>query len=96
MLKHLVFMKFKPGTTDAQIADLEESLGALPDIIPEIREYVFGRDVLRSERSYDFAIVSSFDDLEALGRYQVYPEHQAVIGKVKALAESVVAVDFDY
>ncbi len=96
MIKHLVFFKFTPETTDAQIADLEAALGALPDVIPEIKEFVFGRDVVRSERSYDFALVSSFDDLDALGRYQVHPDHQAVIGKVKAMASSVVAVDFDY
>ncbi|BCR03625.1 stress responsive protein [Desulfuromonas versatilis] len=96
MLKHLVFMKFKPETSDAQIAAIEEALGALPDAIPEIKEFVFGRDVVRSERSYDFGLVSSFDDLEAMGRYQVHPDHQAALVLIKAAVSGVVAVDFEY
>jgi hypothetical protein len=96
MIKHVVFMKFKDGTTDEAIADLEQSLGELPDRIEEIREYVFGRDVIHSDRSCDFAIVSSFDDLAALDRYQIHPDHQVVVGKVKKISQSVQAVDFEY
>jgi hypothetical protein len=96
MIKHVIFMKFKDGTTDEAIADLEQSLGELPDRIEEIREYVFGRDVIHSDRSCDFAIVSSFDDLAALDRYQIHPDHQVVVGKVKKISQSVQAVDFEY
>ena len=62
MLKHVVLFKFKPETTEEDIDILATGLGALPEIITEIREFVFGRDVVRSERSYDFGLVSSFDD----------------------------------
>lgn len=95
MLKHVVFFKFKPETGETEIADLENSLRALPAVIQEIREFVVGRDVVHSERSYDLALISSFDDLPAMGRYQVHPDHQAVIAKVKALCAGVVAVDFE-
>jgi quinol monooxygenase YgiN len=95
MLKHVVFFKFKPETGETEIADLENSLRALPEIIQDIREFVVGRDVVRSERSYDLALISAFDDLAAMGRYQVHPDHQAVIAKVKALCAGVVAVDFE-
>jgi hypothetical protein len=95
MLKHVVFFKFKPEAGSADIADLENSLRALPAVIPEIREFVVGRDVVRSERSYDLALISAFDDLSAMNRYQVHPDHQAVVAKVKALCNGVVAVDFE-
>lgn len=95
MLKHVVFFKFKPEAGAADIADLEKSLRALPAVIPEIREFVVGRDVVRSERSYDLALISGFDDLAAMNSYQVHPDHQAVIAKVKALCAGVVAVDFE-
>ncbi len=96
MIKHIVFMKFNDGVTDEQIAELERGLAALPQSIREIKEYVFGRDVIRSERSYDFALVSAFQDLEALQRYQVHPEHQKVVSIVKALSQSILAVDFEF
>jgi hypothetical protein len=95
MLKHVVFMKFKEETTDGQISDLERSLGALPAVIPEIKLYEHGRDVVRSERSYDFCLVSAFEDLEALKRYQVHPDHVAVLNKVREMCGSILAVDFE-
>ena len=96
MIKHLVLLKFKAEATDNDIADLEQSVGALPAVIPEIKGYEFGRDVVRSERSYDFAIVSAFDNLATMQRYQVHPAHQAAAGKARILSESVVLVDFEY
>ena len=96
MLKHVVFMKFKAGVTDADIAELEAGLAALPAAISEIREFVFGRDILHSERSFDFALVSAFDDLDAMKRYQVHPNHVVVLGKVKELSEINRIVDFTF
>jgi len=94
MIKHIVFMKFKKGVTDKDVAELEKLMAALPGRIPEIKEYLFGRDVVHSERSYDFALISAFDDLDALKRYQPHPDHQPVLAKVKELSETILAVDF--
>ncbi len=95
MLTHVVLFKFKSDTTEDKIQQLLTDLGELPGIIDEIREFRFGRDVVKSERSYDLGLVSSFDDREALQRYQVHPDHQKVIAHVRAIASSVVAVDFE-
>jgi hypothetical protein len=96
MIKHIVFMKFKAGVTDKDIAELEKGLGGLPGRIQEIKEYQFGRDIVRSERSFDFALVSAFDDLDAMKRYQVNPNHLPVVAKVKEMSESILAVDFTF
>ena len=96
MIKHLVLLKFKAEATDNDIADLEQSVGALPAVIPEIKGYEFGRDVVRTEKSYDFALVSAFDTLEAVKRYQVHPAHQVAAGKARSLSESMVLVDFEF
>jgi len=95
MIQHVVFFKFKAETSEEQVDAIADGLSGLPERIEEIRGFVFGRDVIRSERSYDFALVSTFDDLAALDRYQVHPEHQKVVALVKAAAQSVVAVDFE-
>ena len=94
MLKHVVFFKFKDGVGEEEIVGLEKSLAALPPAIPEILSYEFGRDVVRSERSCDLALVSSFKDLQSMQRYQKHPAHQIVSRKVNELCESVLAVDF--
>lgn len=95
MITHVVLFKFKPETTAAEIQKLAEGLGGLPQLIEEIREFRFGADVIQSERSYDFGLISSFKDLDALQRYQVHPEHQLVVAHVKAISSGVVAVDFE-
>jgi len=66
MINHVVLMKFKPGASQADIEDLEKSLDDLPNKIIEIHSYEFGRDLVRSDRSYDFALVSLFANLQTL------------------------------
>ena len=95
MLHHIVLFKFKPDTDDEQVAALETMLEALPEQIIEIQLYEFGRDVVRSDRSYDFALVSGFANLAAMQRYQVHPEHQKVIAHVREICKDVRAVDFE-
>jgi hypothetical protein len=95
MITHVVLFKFKAETTEDEIQQLVEGLGGLPQAIEDIREFRFGTDVIHSERSYDLGLVSSFEDLDALQRYQIHPEHQKVVAQVKAITSGVVAVDFD-
>ena len=96
MIQHVVLMKFKPNTTPKDVQELENALGKLPDRITEIKAYAFGRDVVRSERSYDFALVSLIADLDALERYQKHPEHLKVGQVIRNLCENIIAVDFEY
>jgi quinol monooxygenase YgiN len=95
MLTHVVLFKFKPETTAEQAIQLEAGLKELPQLIGEIREFRVGRDVIGSERSYDLGLISAFDDLAAMQRYQVHPAHQDVVTLVKTLCAGVVAVDFN-
>jgi hypothetical protein len=95
MIKHVVLAKFKPEVTKEDIARLRKSLAALPEIIPEIKGYDFGEDV-RSDKSFDFALVSTFVNIEALKRYLTQSDH-VVVGKyIRSLCEGLQIVDFDY
>jgi len=95
MLNHVVLLKFKSGVSNADIEELEKMLDDLPNRIPEIHSYEFGRDVVRSQRSFDFALVSLFANLEALERYQQHRQHLPVLKKIKQLCENVATVDFE-
>lgn len=95
MIRHIVFFKFKLSTADVEIRKLEGRLGALPGKIPEIREYEMGRDVTGSERAFDFALVSSFDDVDSLRKYIAHPEHQEVLKLVNEICSSIKSVDFE-
>ena len=95
MIKHVVLAKFKPGVTEADIAELRKKLAALPAIIPEIKGYDFGQDV-RPERTLDFALVSTFDDMTAVKRYLVQPDHVVGGRYIRGLCESLQIIDFEY
>ena len=95
MITHVVMMKFKPEVTTAQIDKLTAMLDQLPDRIDEIQSYDFGRDVVRSERSYDFALVSIFANLDTLKHYQAHPDHQVVVKKLGSMCAHIAAVDYE-
>ena len=94
MLNHVVMMKFKPGVREADIDTLERELDDLPNAIVEIQVFEFGRDILHTERSYDFAIVSLFANPESLQRYQQHPAHLRVGRRLKELCDQIHTVDF--
>ena len=95
MINHVVLIKFKPNVTDADIEDLEKSLDDLPNRIVEIHTYEFGRDLLHTARSYDFALVALFANLDAVRRYQEHPAHLKVLQSITRLSETILTVDFE-
>ncbi|MBW1821436.1 MAG: Dabb family protein [Deltaproteobacteria bacterium] len=95
MLNHIVLIKFKPGIKESDIEDLEKHMDDLPNSINEIHTYEFGRDVVHSERSYDFGLIALFANTEALNRYQVHPDHLVVVEKLKNICDSIITVDLE-
>ena len=95
MIQHVVMFKFKPDVKDSDIEEFEKAIDALPHKIAEIQALESGRNIFRSERSYDFALVSVFADMEALQRYQNHPDHLLVVSKVKEICSKVGSVDFE-
>jgi hypothetical protein len=95
MLKHIVLLKFNESVTTEQIADLKSSLLALPKIIKEIKSYECGSDA-RPIKTFDFVLVSTFADFDAMKRYQVQPDHVEVLTKVRNLSAKIEVADFEY
>ena len=95
MINHVALAKFKPGVSQAEITELESMLDDLPNQITEIQTYEFGPDIVHSVRSYDFAIVALFANLQCLDRYQTHPQHLPVVKKIQEICDDVVTVDFE-
>jgi hypothetical protein len=95
MIEHVVLAKFKPEVTEADVAEPGKKLATLPAIIPEIKGYDFGKDV-RPEKTLDFALVSTFEDMAAVKRYLMQPDH-VVVGKyIRSLCENLQVIDFHH
>ena len=97
MIEHVVMWKFadtaEGKTREENMAIVRERLFALPAIIPEIKFMQIGRDVSRTEMSYDMMLVTRFESLEALHTYKVHPDHVAVSQYVKKVRTARVVLD---
>jgi hypothetical protein len=93
MIKHVVLFKFKPEADPRECRKALESLRQLPEKIEVIREFEVGEDVLRSKRSWDVSLISTFDDLEALQSYIQHDDHVEAALRLQALTEAVAVVD---
>ncbi|MBQ7541653.1 MAG: Dabb family protein [Clostridia bacterium] len=98
MIKHIVLWKFQDEaqghTKEENMEIIRAALTSLVPIIPQIRSFEIGKDVLHSEMSYDMALIMTFDSLEDLEAYKTHPEHRKVSAYVKQVRESRVSADF--
>ncbi len=94
MLTHVVLIKLKDRRPES-IAGVRAQLDTLAGNIPSLRAIEVGLDVLRSDRSFDLALVARFDDLAGLEAYQSHPVHLPVLATLREAAETVVAVDYE-
>jgi hypothetical protein len=95
MLTHVVIWKYKPEVSEEQRREHVERLRRLDGLIPEIRSFAVGRDVLKLPRSYHTGLVATFRDRAGLEAYDAHPEHQAVAQLGRTISEHVVSVDFE-
>jgi hypothetical protein len=94
MLTHIVVWKYKSEVSEEQRHEHVERLRRLDGLIPEIRSFAVGRDVLKLPRSYHTGLVATFEDRAGLEAYDAHPEHQAVAQHGRTISEHVVSVDF--
>ena len=95
MLTHIVVWKYKPEVGEEQRREHVERLRRLDGLIPEIRSFAVGRDVLKLPRSYHTGLVATFRDRAGLEAYDAHPEHQAVAQLGRTISEHVASVDFE-
>lgn len=94
MITHVVLFKFRDNRHE-ELKKTRDVLLALKGKIPQIRSIEVGMDVLRSQRSYDIALIAKFDNLADLNAYQVHPAHKVVVEYINERRESTVVVDYE-
>ena len=95
MIAHIVLFKLK-DPTDNNIAAVRDMLLSMNGKLPMLRHLEAGTDVVRSERSYDVALYTKFDNLADLQAYQIHPYHaDTVVPLMKASCSAIVAADYE-
>lgn len=94
MITHIVLFKLL-DRSPASIEKARDVLISLKGKVPQLRHIEVGIDVLHSERSYDLALVTRFDSLEDMKKYQSHPAHVEVAKYLNSVKESSIAVDYE-
>jgi len=98
MIRHIVMFKLKRKGDDEDLEkvkkEVKERLESLPLKIDLIRSMEVGINVVRSERAFDIALVSTFDNLDDLESYRVHPDHQEVVEFIGGVREQSASVDY--
>lgn len=74
MLTHIVLYKVKSGVKEPQVQTLlREARTRLPEI-PGVMNLRVGTSLYKDD-PYQYALIMSFDNVEALDKYRVHPAH---------------------
>jgi len=95
MVTHIVLFRLKEQSPES-IEKAKELLLSMEGKVEQLRYLEVGTDVIRSERSYDIALITKFDSLEELNAYQVHPYHaEQVAAYMRGVSSAVAVVDFE-
>ena len=97
--RHIVLVKVKPGTPDAQVTEALDALAALKDVIPGLLSFSAGPNTSPEGRTLGFThgFVMDFEDAAARDAYLPHPKHQEAAAHLRAIREPENGVlVFDY
>jgi hypothetical protein len=88
MLRNVVMFRFKPGTPEAQITELQSALAAID--FPERTNLSMGRDAGLRAGNMDLAVLADFPDADSYRRFDADEEHNRIRRELIApITESV-------
>ncbi len=93
MVKHIVLFKLKNNSKE-HCEFVRDMILSLKEKIEEIKEYEVGINFSKEQRAYDLALISSFEDEEALKRYAKHPLHLRVVEYLKSKESLTKVVDY--
>ena len=95
MIRHIVLFKIKDEFKD-EIPQLVKDFYGMKGRIEGMLDLQAGQDVLHSERSYDLALITVFEDMDAFRAYQTHPVHMPVRKRMHEVRSASVACDFEF
>jgi hypothetical protein len=96
VLRHVVAIKFKEGTTPDQIKTVEEAFRALKEKIPQVAALEWGLNNSPEGRNKGFThcFVLSFKTEEDRAAYLPHPAHKAFGAILRPVMDDVFVLDY--
>ena len=80
---HIVFLKWKEGTSTADVQEGCDALARIPSKLHFVKSYRLGGDLKISPGNHDFAIIGEFASAADYKRYATSDEHLAAVALLK-------------
>lgn len=93
---HMVWLKFRPEITEAQIEAHCRALHGLKSRVPGVLELTVGRNFTERAPGYTHGIAVTLADKAALAIYAVHPDHVEVAQGLRRDTEGVMALDYEF
>ena len=95
-LRHVVFFKFKDGTTPDDLKKVTDAFAALPGKIDSIKDFEWGTDasVENLSKGFTHCFFVTFADEKGRDEYLPHPAHKEFVEIVKPLLDDVCVVDY--
>jgi len=102
MIRHCVFIKYRPDVTRGEKAAIAADIRALKDVVPGILAVHVGDNVSPEtgmDKGYAEGFIVDFDGPASRDAYLVHPDHQKAGGRIVAAArggvEGVIVYDLE-
>lgn len=82
MIKHVVLLDWKEGTTAEAIQQVTSAFAALEPEIEGLLSYTFGSDAQIYRGNADYALIADFADEAHFKAYVTHPKHQALLTEI--------------
>lgn len=94
MIRHIVLFKIK-DEYKSELPVLVQNFYGMKGKIEGLLDLEAGSDFLHSDRSYDVALITLFDNKESFQNYQTHPVHMPVKKRMHEVRQSSVACDYE-
>jgi hypothetical protein len=97
-VKHIVFLKFQPSCTAADIKEVWRLIDDLPKQISGILRLTGGPNVSTEglDQGYTHSFAVDFESVAARDAYLPHPAHQAAAKKLMEKLQSVIVCDHEF
>ena len=95
MITHVVLMKFKEDQKTEHMDRAVDMLLSMVGKVDALRHLEVGTNCVPSERAFDLALVTRFDDLDGLKAYAEHPVHGEVKKFLGTVLETSYVVDYE-
>jgi hypothetical protein len=96
VLRHVVMFKFKEGSPEEKIREVESAFSSLPGKISEIKDYEWGTNNSPEglDKGFTHCFFVTFSSEEGRAAYLPHPDHQAFVQILQPHLEDVLVLDY--